>query len=240
MKVLLLVVLSSAAFAQRGPQGEDARVDRVMKLAVEATPAACRAIRPYLTDDSYDIRNRAANALYWRCDRAAASGFTPLLCRSIEMGNAEAGTVLLLGYGKAEEVAGCLGKVAARKEMVKLTLGSKPVPIALAAAVPRARFGEPEELRKAFRKPDLPTALFLLGVLRDIEDPEALRAARAFLDDEREAPGVVAHGTRRVRDVALEALVGRFGLKVSFAIAPGREYAPAEVAEVRSALLGRN
>jgi hypothetical protein len=72
-------------------------------------------------------------------------------------------------------------------------------------------------------------------VLRDIEDREALRASLRFLDDEREAPGVVSHAVRTVRDVAVEALAARLSLKPTFPLEPGRRYTPAQTAEIRAA-----
>jgi hypothetical protein len=144
----------------------------------------------------------------------------------------------LLGYAKPEDALLCSRRAAGGKQMVKLTLGSKPVPIALPARVAMARLGDRGallQLRESFEKPDLPVTLFLLGVLRDIEDHDALKAAVSLLDDDRQAPGVVAHGSRKVRDVCLEALVARLSLTPSFQVKPGRHYTPTEIAEVRSA-----
>src|SRR5882757_4127781 len=124
-----LACLSAAAVALALPLtsqrlNEDARRERVMYWAAKATPADCEALTGALTDESYDIRNRAASALYWRCERASAAKFAPQLCRSIELGIAEAGAVLLLGYTRSADAALCLREAASRKEMVKLTLSS--------------------------------------------------------------------------------------------------------------------
>jgi HEAT repeat protein len=217
---------------------EDARRDRIMQWQARATPADCEALTGALTDESFDLRSRAASALYWKCDRTAAATFAPLLCRTLELGNAEAGAALLLGYARAEAAVPCLQKAAQQRRMVKLAVSARPVPIALPVRVALARLRQAEgvrDLRTAFEKPDLETSLFLLGVLRDIEDREALRASLRFLDDEREAPGVVSHAVRTVRDVAVEALAERFSLKPTFAIEPGRRYTPAQAAEIRGA-----
>ena len=146
--------------------------------------------------------------------------------------------MLLLGYAGSADAALCLREAASRKEMVKLTLSSKPVPMSLPAQVAMARLGAPDAilaLRRLFDAPDLPMTLFLLGVLRDIEDRSVLLAGVRLLNDDRQAPGVSAHGTRHVHDVALEALVARLTLRPSFRIEPGRHYAPNEIAEIRTA-----
>jgi HEAT repeat protein len=218
--------------------GEDARRDRVMQWAAKAGPNECGALTGALLDESFDIRNRAASALYWKCDRTLAVSFAPALCRTLELGNAEAGAVLLLGYTRPEDATACLKLAAQRREMVKLAVSAQPVPMTLAAHVALARLGDAaavSELRQAFEKPDVPTALFLLGVLQDIVDPEALRAAVKLLDDDRPGPGVVAHATRTIRDIALEALVARLALIPSFALEPGRRYDSRELAEIRTA-----
>jgi HEAT repeat protein len=233
-----LLVLSALTPVHGQQSDEDARRDRIMQWQARATPADCQALTEALADESFDLRSRAASALYWKCDRAAAAAFAPLLCRTLELGNAEAGAVLLLGYARPEVAVPCLQKPAGQRKMVKLAVSARPVPIAVPIRVALARLGEAEavrDLRMAFEKPDLETSLFLLGVLRDIDDREALRASLRFLDDEREAPGVVSHATRTVRDVAVEALAARFSLKPTFSLAPGRRYAAREIAEIRAA-----
>ena len=216
---------------------EDARRDRIMQWQARATPADCKALTEALADESFDLRSRAASALYWKCDRADAANFAPLLCKTLALQNAEAGAVLLLGYAKPETAVPCLQEAARQRRMVKLAISARPVPIALPVKVALARLNQAEsvrELRAAFEKPEVETSLFLLGVLRDIEDREALRASLRFLDDEREAPGAVSHAVRAVRDVAVEALVARFSLRPAFPIEPGRRYTARELAEIRA------
>jgi len=233
------VLFLSAVSPLHGQQpDEDARRDRIMQWQARATPADCQALTEALADESLDLRSRAASALYWKCDRAAAETFAPLLCRTLELGNAEAGAALLLGYARPEAAVPCLQKAAGQRRMVKLAVSARPVPVVLPVRVALARLGQADgvrELQTAFARPDLETSLFLLGVLRDIKDREALRASLRFLDDEREAPGMVAHAVRAVRDVAVEALVARFSLKPTFPVEPGRRYAAREIAEVRAA-----
>jgi len=201
--------------------------------------AACQSLQAGLIDPSADIRLRAANALFWKCDRAT-TGKTAVkaLCRSVELGNAHAGAWLLLSYADAGTAIPCLKKPPRTGAMVKLA-SSNPVPAGLAARVALARLGDAgalAALRKTLEKPSLDEALFLLGALREIEDSASLAGVIKLLDDNtRQAPGPDFHSTRPVRNVALQALVERFHLKPSFAIDPTRKYSDAEVAEVRSA-----
>jgi HEAT repeat protein len=233
-----LLFLSALTPVQGQQLDEDARRDRIMQWQARATPADCQALTEALADESFDLRSRAASALYWKCDRAAAATFAPLLCDTLKLGNAEAGAVLLLGYARPDVAVPCLQEAAGRRRMVKLAVSARPVPIALPIKVALARLGQADavrNLRMAFEKPDLETSLFLLGVLRDIEDREALRASLRFLDDEREAPGVVSHAVRTVRDVAVEALAARFSLKPAFSLEPGRRYTAGQISEIRAA-----
>jgi hypothetical protein len=158
------------------------------------------------------------------------------LCRSVAMGNANAGALLLLGYAaKPEKAMPCLDRAFPKWAKVKLVTSTQPVPAPLAARVALARLGNERaigELRSAFsREAPLPETLFLLAVLRDIRDPGVLAASLVHLDDRRACPGLVSHATREVRDVALEALTSRLGL--DFQVEPGRHYSDAEVDTVR-------
>jgi hypothetical protein len=237
---LVLGAAFAPAPAPRQKPAEKTRLERVIQWTAKAGPAECKQLAGVLVDDSFDLRCRAASALYWKCDRAMAADLGRLLCRSLELGNAEAGAVLLLGYSKPDIATGCLRRLSARPEMVKLEASSRPVPIKLAVTVALARLGDREavvQLRQAFHSPDLAATLFLLGVVRDIEDRQALREAVKLLEDGRECPGVLSHATRSVRDVALEALANRLSLRTSFNLEPGKRYEAGEIAEVRAAAL---
>ena len=237
-QIALLLCLAASLGAQPYRSlRENARRDRIMQWAVKPDANACTRIQEGLTDPSADIRIRASNALYWKCDRKeTAKTGAKSLCRSIQLGNAHAGAWLLLGYAEPETAKACLQKPIPKSAMVKLATSSKPVPATLAADVSRARLGDPTLLRAAFQKPSLDEALFLLAALREIDDPESLTAAIKLLDDNtRQAPGPDFHTTRPLRNVALEALTAKFQLKTSFPIDPTRMYTPAEIEEVRTA-----
>jgi hypothetical protein len=141
MRSLLLMVMAGlaapAAVGQK--RAEDERLERVLRWSAEASPAACKALADTLVDESYDLRSRAASALYWKCNRTDAANYAAKLCRSIDLGNPEAGAVLLLGYAKAEQATPCLRKAALRQDMVKLAVSAQPVPIRLTAQVALAR-----------------------------------------------------------------------------------------------------
>ena len=219
------------------------RLAHVLELASAASSSdteRCDALGGFLPDASYDIRLRAASALYWKCDRQrVGSRFAKNLCQSIEAGNAEAGAYLLLGYAARAEAEPCLRRAYESGAKVKLAAASpKPVPASLAVTVAMARLGDQaakEALVSRLRKPPAEIALFLLGALPDIEDPSALAAAVDLLADTREVPRFLTYGPRTVRDVALEALVARLALRVRFAVQPGTRYSETQVAEVRDA-----
>ncbi len=219
------------------PVVDAVRRERVMQLAAKADAKSCELLESALTDPSADIRGRAASALYWKCDRnVTAQRAAPALCQSVTMGNANAGALLLLGYAvRPEEARACLDRAFPKWAKVKLVTSMQPVPAPVAARVALARLGHAkavEELRAAFSpRTPLPETLFLLAVLRDIQDPGGLAASLVHLDDRRACPGLVSHATREVRDVALEALVSR--LSLDFKVEPGKRYSDAEVDTVR-------
>src|SRR5262245_40590737 len=104
MRLLILAVAPVVSvWAEQAPSAST-----VMQWSAEATPSACERLTNVLTNDSFDLRARAASALYWRCDRTAAVGYVAKLCRSLDLGNPEAGAVLLLGYARADAAFPCL------------------------------------------------------------------------------------------------------------------------------------
>jgi hypothetical protein len=215
---MCVFAVSLALAAQ--PAVDEVRRERVMQLAAKADAKSCELLESALTDPSSDIRGRAASALYWKCDRGVTGQrAVQSLCRSVAMGNANAGALLLLGYAvKPEEAIPCLDRTFPKWARVKLVTSTKPVAAAVAARVSLARLGSAKatgELRAAFSSSTaLPETLFLLAVLGDIRDPGVLSAALVHLGDARECPGLVAHATRQVRDVALEAFASRHKLEL--------------------------
>lgn len=237
---LVLCVTAASQALPYNALSENARREQIMQWANKPDASACESIQAGLTDPSADIRQRAANALYWKCDRGkTGQTAAKALCRSVELGNAHAGAWLLLGYARPEDAKPCLRKPPPKGAMVKLAAPAKPVPAGFAARVALARLGDPDAtaaLRGAFQGPPLDEALFLLAALRDIEDLASLKAAIKLLDDNtHQVPGPDSHSTRTLRNVVLEALVERLYLKTSFQIDPARKYSGAEIDEVRAA-----
>ena len=232
---MFLFVLASALAAQ--PAVDAIRRERVMQLAAKADAKSCELLEAALTDPSSDIRGRAASALYWKCDRnVTGQRAVQSLCRSVALGNANAGALLLLGYSvRPEEARPCLDRTFPKWAKVKLVTSMQPVPAPVAARVALARLGDAkavDELRAAFNeRTPLPETLFLLAVLSDIQQPGILAAVLMHLDDTRVCPGLIAHATRQVRDVAVEALVSRLNLE--FQVEPGKRYSDAEIDTVR-------
>lgn len=218
--------------------GEEARREQVMQWAVKADAAGCQSLEGALTDASSDIRQRAATALYGKCDRAlTGSRATTQLCRSADLGTASAAVYLLLGYGARPEAEACLQKKHPGWEMVKLANASRPVSAALAARVAMARLGDEKalaDLRTAFMKNSVDEALFLLAALPDVEDKLALESSLHLLDDLRECAGVKSGSKRKVRDVAADALIQRFRIAPGYPLPGlGKRYAVGEIAGVR-------
>ena len=219
--------------------GEDIRREQVMQWAVKADAASCQSLEAALTDASSDIRQRAATALYGKCDRSVAgSRATAQLCRSADLGTASAAVYLLLGYASSRsEAEVCLQKKHPGWEMVKLATASRPVPAALAVRVAMARLGDEKalvDLRMAFTKNSVDEALFLLAALPDVEDKQALESSLHLLDDLRECAGVKSGSKRKVRDVAADALIQRFRIAPGYPLPGlGKRYAAGEIAGVR-------
>ncbi|HEY1341537.1 MAG TPA: hypothetical protein VGF59_28700 [Bryobacteraceae bacterium] len=242
--LMIHVALAAGLFAQISnsrPPNEEARREQVMQWSVTADPAACHGLERALTDPAADIRVRAATALYGRCDReASARRAAPAICRSLEMGNASAGAILLLGYAPREQAEPCLTRPFPKGSAVKGVTSSRPVRSEFAAIVPLAKLGNEKALaalRAAFDKPTVAEGLFLLSVLHEVNDAEALRASVGLLRDERTVPSARADATRKMRDAAVDALADRLGLKLSFQPQTGQRFTPAEVTEVNAAAL---
>ena len=241
---MIHLMLAAGLFAQiqhSNLPNEEARREQVMQWSVKADSAACEGLERALTDPIADIRVRAATALYGRCDRdVSARRAAHDICRSLRMGNASAGAILLLGHASREQAEPCLMRPFPKGSAVKGVTSSKPVPSEFAAIVPLAKLGNEKALvalRTAFGKPTVPEGLFLLSVLHEVNDGEALRASVGLLDDERAVPSARADATRKMRDAAVDALADRLSLKLSFQPKTGQRFTPAELAEVKAVSL---
>jgi hypothetical protein len=126
-------------------------------------------------------------------------------------------------------------------KQTKLELSSTAVPLETAAAVALSAAGDPEgrrELHRLASSDDPTTRRFLLEVIGDIDDPPTLQQLRHYLSDLREVSGGgVPHGaapSRRIADLAADALIDRLDLAVGFARRPSGRYEPDQLAEVDS------
>jgi hypothetical protein len=240
-----LIVLATGLVAQIGNStkapSEDARREQVMQWSVKPDAAACQGLERALVDPSADIRVRAATALYGRCNRGvSARRAAQTICKSLEMGNASAGAILLLGHAPREQAEPCLSRIFPKGSAVKGVTSSRPVPSEFAAMVPLAKLGNDKALaalRAAFAKPSVAEALFLLSVLYEVDDMQALRASVSLLDDERTVPSARSDATRKMRDAAVDALADRLSLKLSFQPQIGQRFTTAEITEVKTAAL---
>lgn len=192
-----------------------------------------------LASDEPEQRERAARALH----AARAWDRVPSLAgalRDAVRAAPSAAAMLLLARDPSDESRQVL-RQALRSDTGKQTqleLGSPAVPLATAAAVALSAAGDSEgrrELQRLASSDDLTTRRFLLEVIDDIDDPPTLQLLRRYLADQRAAPGGVPHGvtpSRRLADLAADALIDRLHLAISFARRPAGRYEPDQLAEV--------
>ncbi|KAA0254181.1 MAG: hypothetical protein EDX89_11070 [Acidobacteria bacterium] len=227
---------------------EDVRMQGVAVLREIGGTAAVPLLVTALGDASLEVRERAASALWDRCDPgavAAAAGAEAGLRALVEEETSAAGAYLLLGRCREPASRGALARAAGRKApLARLAPGALPVPAALAARVALSRLGD-RDARAALLvwaeeggAPGPPPSerLFVLAVLGEVDDPALLHAVSRALDDERPVAGGVPSGaspSRRVCDVAVEAYVARLRLSPGFALSGARRYDAAERARVK-------
>lgn len=226
---------------------DSVRREAVSLLICVAGPAALPLLVTALTDSTAEIRERAARALYGKYDvptLVAQPGLENRLLKSVDNPELIAASVLLLAYFPSEESTNALTKLRDLRpvQAVKLHESSTPIPLDLVAKVALARHGSLEDQQavlQAFASPAVSHAEFLLGALREIDSSTLLREFSKFLDDTREASTLV-HSAPNLRprlcDLAVNALVTRLELTVSFAVSEYRHYEAAERDEVRRLL----
>lgn len=193
-----------------------------------------------------DQRERAARALLERCERSrigADSAAAARLRAMVDLRDASAAALLLLGDRPDEASRAALRAAAGSGLMVKLDPWLAPVPAALAAAVALARIGTDEDraaLAVAATQPALGERIFLLHVIGDVHAPSALRAMFGYLHDTREiGQGLPAGASprRRLCDLALDALVRRLHLQPPFTLRLAGRYTATEIDGVEHAAL---
>lgn len=219
---------------------EPVRREAVVLLARAGGDAACTALAEAVTDNTADIRERAARAMRDVCSAEtlkAAPELGPALRESVQLGNAAAAALLLRGRVPDGENAAFLESLlAAETPVVKLEAWHQPVPQGLAAAVAAANAGSSagrERLVKGLE--GIEEAEFLASVLGDIEETAALRSLLPLLDDERAVFASVPSGAqpqRRVCDLAADGFVKRLELN-PFPLRPSDRYTTEEIALVK-------
>lgn len=220
------------------------RREAVSLLSCVAGPAALPLLITALNDSAAEIRERAARALYEKYDvptLVAEPGLEKSLLQSVNTPEPPAASVLLLAYFPSAESTNALTKLRDLRpvQAIKLHDWSTPIPLDLVAKVALARHGSLEDQQsviQAFASPAVSHAEFLLAALREIDSSTLLREFSKFLDDTREA-STLMHSAPNLRprlcDLAVNALVKRLELKVSFAIGAYRHYQAVERDEVR-------
>lgn len=220
------------------------RVEAVTALREIGGSEACRLLVRPLGDRSQDIRERAAVSLCQRCDRAAVAArpeFLGALRSSIRMGNPNAAAYLLAGDVPGEAGRAFLEGLLADAGRVKMEPPGPVVPAGLAAAVALLRTGSAKaraRVLEGFRNQEIDSPWFLLEWLREIRDPEVLRAAVSAFEDRRVLPPIgsrAAAPVRRVCDLALDAFAARLKLSLPFPLTPGRQYKEEQIGQARNA-----
>jgi HEAT repeat protein len=230
-----------------GDPSEDVRRQAVDLLKAMPGAAAIPLLAKALADPSEDIRDRASLQLYanYKPEQLAAGTMLGAALRqSIEAGNDSAAAVLLLGYFPSTEAVRTLENLLSRTgdSRTELFAWSPVVPVALAANVSLSRLGNRKaraSLLKEIESSGLAELQFLLAVIREIDAPEALHALKRTLGDTRGIGGGAPAGAqtgRRLCDAAVDAFIGRLGLKVNFSTSASSLYSEPQIESVRRAI----
>jgi hypothetical protein len=222
---------------------KDVREAAVTVLGLLHSAGAVPHLTRALEDSSFDIRERAAAALYERFDPETLGQHPDLgqaLRVDVDRRGAGAVPILLLGYfpGPATEEVLVAASKRGRDTATKLHSWNPTVRADLPALVALARIGAPgaaAALLERIGAATLDELEFLLLAVRSIDSPAPLRRLLATLDDRRRVrDGLPSAGPKpRLADVAVNAFVNRLMLKVSFPAERKTDYSPRQVAEVR-------
>jgi len=221
---------------------ENVRTQAVALLAALGTGSAAKALLPTLADSSAAIRERAARGILAEVMKTGKlAGLDSAVAKGLAAGEPGAAALLLGAF--SEQSRGPLGQAVGSTRLVKLADGSRPVTAGLAAQVALSSIGDSSAgtaLEKTIAGDDIDELIFLLDVLPLIDKPTLIHSLAAqTLDDERHVAGGVPAGAepaRRVADRAVDALVARLNLKVSFDPNEAGRYTAAQIAEVRKAV----
>ena len=202
-----------------------------------------------LRDPDPETQGRSALAIYESPrpeeilrDAAAAAAVRT----SVAEGNRSAAAILLLGYDPSPRSAELLKDIRQTYagKRAKLKPWSPAVPLPLVVDVALSRLGDAgarRSLLEGIEEASVEVLAFLLGVLREVDDPAVLHALSKALDDERPVAGGVPSGAepaRRLADVAVNAFIERLGLAVRFTRDPARRYARQDIEDVKRLLKG--
>ena len=228
---------------------EDVRRQTVTLLGLTGNADAAPHLALALGDPSADISRRAADALY---NMGGAAVQTPSAVEAIRdfvvKGDGAAGPILLLGYKPGSQSVASLNEVRQGRsgENAKVDHASPGAPVPLIADVALTRLNDRDaksRLVTAIGEGDLDTLIFLLHILRDIDEEDVLRAlADTALRDTRTVEGDVpshADVDTRLADVAAARFTARFGLSTGIGDQATRPLTDAELDVVRAALAKR-
>lgn len=226
-------------------QNEIIRLQTVALLANFPEPESIPLLGIALTDPMQDIRSQAATLLYQRYDPlqlAKDEALGQILQASINQGNDAAAAILLLAYFPTTASQQTLKTLATNAEdsaMTELFTWSPVVPVHTVIHTALSRMGNQDSrltLLQMINAGEMPTLVFLLDVLREIDSPEVLHqlASKALTNSDTVNSGLPSGITpqRRVQDLAVDAFVARLNLVVDFVPSEQKRYSEAEIAQV--------
>jgi hypothetical protein len=224
-------------------KNEDVRREAIVLLAGGGGSVAFSLLERGLADVSADVRERSAIALYEHYGPAnycESPTFESSLLKCLQLPDPPAAAVLLLSYCSGEQGGAVLERlVAAGEGRVKLFSYSAPAPLRLVALFALARRGEPErqaELKRAAEQANVGELEFLLDAIREADSVPVLGVIARLLDDTRPS-GTLIHSAPGIKprlcDRAVNALVRRLELPVTFELTEVRPYTADELSEVR-------
>jgi hypothetical protein len=195
-----------------------------------------------LAANDSERQERAALALYDSAQRDDVLGderAARALHASVTGGNHSAAAILLLGHVSSSDAGELLRQLSAvTDERTKLRAWSKPVAVRIPALVALARVGDSGArlaLLEHIEQAPTEDLVFLLGIVREFDDPAVLHVLAKHLSDERAIGDGVPSGaapSRRIADLTADALIDRLSLAVSFARRPAGRYTADQLQEV--------
>lgn len=226
---------------------DNVRREAVSLLGVLGGKDACLGLLNAMTDTSADIRERVARHLY-RCERSVLinnSLAATKIIKSVKMGNTAAASILLLAYFPTTESKNVLLEISNNRQSVKLQNWMAPVSSSLVAAVSLTKIKQPDGKKLLLAKistNNLNDQIFLLNILSDIDDTDALRTLSNNIFDYREISQGLPSGVspkRRLSDLTVNAFAKKFKLDYGYSLSSEKRYDEKELNKANDTIKNR-